>query len=201
MTNARTIIITLIATIIGVTPPTGIDQQDVEPALAPLTVVGASAEEQKTLDDALSLFEQAGLELPPLIIEFADTADSCDGYHALFRTETEDTPAAITICHWLRLYLLHELAHAWDHHTLTDGTRQRFLEHWGLEDWADPNDEWGDRGIEMAAHSIAWSLTLTTPTTNPTMLQYVCGYQLLTGNPLPNPELRLDQCDDGSPGS
>jgi len=63
------------------------------------TVVGASAEQQSTLEDALSAFDDAGLELPALVIEFSDSTELCQGnagYHwgGLLRT-TLSPPAGL----------------------------------------------------------------------------------------------------------
>ncbi len=155
-------------------------------------VIGASAEQQQTLDDALLLFQEAGLELPPLVIKFVGTAEPCEGHAGLYRPAPADEAASIdkiTICHRLPLFLVHELAHAWAHHSLTPETRQRFLNHSGLDRWNDHRDVWNNRGTERAAHTIAYALTLATPTDNPDILRLVCGYELLTGDPMPRPNL------------
>lgn len=85
--------------------------------------------------------------------------------------------------------MAHELAHAWEHEHLTDDLRGAFLGHWGLDNWNDHSRDWGERGTEKAAHTIAYAVILDTPTDNPNILQFVCGYELLTGNPLPDPHL------------
>jgi len=159
-----------------------------DPPAAAVTVVGASMEQQETLDHALNLFDQAGLDLPPLIIEYADDTKACGGHAGLFRSAGRN-PATITICHRLPLFLFHELGHAWEDHVLTDRVRQRFLDHWALEVWNDDSVDWYHRGAEKAAHTIAYTLTLSQPTENSDILQFVCSYELLTGNPIPEPEL------------
>ena len=213
MTNARTIIITLLAILASFLPPTGSGHDRSaqmpgpsvtkasatvhtapEPVFAKLTVIGATAEQRQVLDDALVLFDEAGMDLPPLVVEFAATTDACDGHAGLFRRETTENPATITMCHRLPLYLVHELAHAWDHHSLGENARDLALARWGLENWADHDDEWDERGIERAAQTIAYALTLSSPTTNPDILRYVCDYSLLTGSSIPNAELAT--CDE-----
>ena len=81
--------------------------------------------------------------------------------------------------------LLHELGHAWVRDGASAETRARFLEHWGLDSWNDRNDDWSDRGVERAADTIAYTLLQTEPTDNPNILRFVCGYELLTGLPVP----------------
>ena len=85
--------------------------------------------------------------------------------------------------------LIHELGHGWAHTTLDTNTEDTMLDFWGLESWRDGNDNWKDRGTERAAQTIAFSLTLNNPSSNDHILQYVCGYELMTGQPLPNPDL------------
>ena len=92
------------------------------------------------------------------------------------------------MCHRLPLFLIHELAHAWERHTVTDSTRSQFLNHWNLERWNDHSDDWNQRGIEKAAHTVAYTLTLDKPTDNENISQFVCGFELLTGDALPNPD-------------
>ena len=53
--------------------------------------------------------------------------------------------------------VLHELAHAWGMHTLTDDQRLDFLELRGLETWRDA-DSWPDSGAEQAAEIMVWGL-------------------------------------------
>lgn len=54
--------------------------------------------------------------------------------------------------------VFHELAHAWDHHNLSDEDRRAFLNHTGLTSWNDPGARWGEQGAEVAANAVAWSL-------------------------------------------
>ena len=68
----------------------------------------------------------------------------------------------------------------------TAGSRTGFVAHWNLEPWNDHGDDWNDRGTEKAAHTIAYALTLDGPTENPNVLQFVCGYEILTDQTLPN---------------
>ena len=84
--------------------------------------------------------------------------------------------------------VVHELAHAWEHHRIDDDRRDAFTEAFGLDNWNDHDHEWGDRGIEMAANSIAYTLVQAEPTDNENITRFGCSYELLTGHELPNPE-------------
>lgn len=162
------------------------------PNVPSLTLVDASPDQQIKADEALGMFEDAGLELPPLVIEFDKTGEACQGnagmYWAADRFDSIEIDT-VSVCHQLFTIMVHELAHAWDHHNLTDTDRQAILDHWGLERWRDHGDAWHERGTEMAAQTIAYSLTLDEPTDNPDILEFVCSYQVVTGDPLPDPDL------------
>jgi hypothetical protein len=114
-------------------------------------------------DWALSRFQQAGLELPPLIVAFHDSKQPCDGNVGLY--SSDDTPR-VDICgfNWDRFLItpkktiLHELAHAWTHYNLTEDDLVRFLRFRGLDTWADGETPWQERGSEQAAEVIAWAL-------------------------------------------
>ena len=169
---------TVIQGLLGIiTSVMGIIGGPVEPP-PPLTVVEASAEQRVAVDNAVELFERAGLDLPPLVIEFADDTERCNGHAGLFvpagllATSEIDT---IVMCHRLRLFLVHELAHAWAEHSLSEASKAQFLEHWKLD---------------VPVYSRPGAVrALDEPTENPDILQFVCGYELLTGNPLPDPTL------------
>lgn len=155
------------------------------PAPAQLALVDATAEQADMVDAAIAQFDAAGLELPALQIEFYNGNEGCNGHAGLFLAESRDPEAnvdRITICSQMKVILLHELAHAWKHHNLDDGTREAFTAHWGLDGWNDSHDAWGDRGIERAAHTIAFTLNQAETTDSESVLRYVCGYELLTGD-------------------
>lgn len=114
-------------------------------------------------DWALGRFQQAGLELPLLIIAFHDDKQPCQGHVGLYRSG--DTPR-IDICgfNWDRFLitpkrtLLHELGHAWAGATLTEETREEFVQFRGLSTWGDDRFPWAEQGSEQAAEIIAWAL-------------------------------------------
>ncbi len=53
---------------------------------------------------------------------------------------------------------LHELAHVWMYDHLDEGDRSAFTELVGLDTWRDANVFWPERGVEVAAETIAWGL-------------------------------------------
>lgn len=158
-----------------------------ETPLPRLQVQNATGIQQEQIDRAIEMFEAAGLDLPPIIIRFSEGTEDCEGNLGIYRPQPRDQPDVITVCAKMRITLIHELAHAWDVHSLDDERRQRFLRHWGLDNWNDKDESWYDRGSERAADTIAYTLLQTEPTDNPDILRYVCGYSVLTGQALPEP--------------
>ncbi len=157
-------------------------------AEAVITVVNADADQLLSVDDALNRFEEAGLDLPTLVIEFAPDGDTtlCKGNGALFRHGSGDVAHRILICRRSALFLSHELAHAYVDANLDAAARQPFLDRWGLDEWSDESAAWSARGNERAANTIAMTLGLEAPTTDANVTALVCGYETLTGSSHPN---------------
>ncbi len=95
---------------------------------------------------------------------------------------------------------LHELAHVWMYDHLDDLDRRSFLERVGLATWRDPNVFWPERGIEVAAETIAWGLAgseraeyLIQPV--PDCEELAARFALLTG------ERALTTCDADADGA
>jgi len=143
---------------------------------------------------ALARFEQAGLQLPHLVIAFHDKKNPCNGHVGYYRS---GTPARIDICgfNWNRFLtapkktILHELAHGWAAATLTEETRAEFLRFRGLDTWGDDQTPWEEQGSEHAAEVIAWALMdkellmVTIRHADPKTLAH--AYELLTSTPPP----------------
>lgn len=121
-----------------------------------LTVVGGTEEQRETADWAVAHFVDAGLELPELVIAIHASDEACEGFDGAFRGR--EIPARLDVCNPHRLIILHELAHAWDHHTLTDALRQDFMDLRGLTAWNDAGTPWKERGIEDLAEVVVWGL-------------------------------------------
>jgi len=103
---------------------------------------------------AVGRFASAGLELPDLTFVVFDSTIDCDAssgyYFASSRT--------LHICKLDDKTVLHELAHAWAGHTLTDAQKTSFAEFRGADGWNNADDKWKDRATEQAAETIAWAL-------------------------------------------
>lgn len=121
-----------------------------------VTVVGGTEEQRGAAEWAVTHFIDAGLELPDLVIAIHASDEPCDGFDGAFRSR--ETPARLDVCNPHRLIVLHELAHAWDHHMLTDGLRQDFMDLRGLDTWNDGSTPWKERGIEDLAEIVVWGL-------------------------------------------
>lgn len=110
-------------------------------------------------------FLEAGLSLPNVHLTFHDTTGICQGALGGFRAES-DGSGRIFICVVESGYarelkvkrtLLHELAHAWDYHALTDPVRDEFMRLRGLEGWLS-GVPYEQRAGELAAEVITWGL-------------------------------------------
>jgi hypothetical protein len=123
---------------------------------ASVTVVGASESDHAAIGWAVDRLQWGGLELPPVVIEIHTAPADCNGHDGLFRS-SETTPTVL-VCNRSRYIVLHELAHAWEHHNLTDDTRQEFMELLGLTAWSDHDVAWKERGVEDLAEIITWGL-------------------------------------------
>ena len=154
------------------------------PAAVRLTLHYATSEQTDLVVSVLGDFAAAGLELPSLDITFVNSDEDCHRQPGLIRFGVQT--AEIELCNPTPHVIRHVFAHAWESRAVSDDTRAQFLRYWGLEAWNDHTFEWNKRGIEKAADTIAISLLIQSPTDDPNLFRYLCGYQLLTGNPLPH---------------
>ena len=141
----RLLIVTATATLVMAASP----DHSPEPA-----IYGADPTLTLEIGVAIDRFSQQGLTLPELSIYFHDDSESCDGHGGLFTGET----LRIDLCTDTTHFIYHELAHAWAHHSLTEDTRQAFVEHVGAPSWANGTDPHDQRGTELAADAIAHGL-------------------------------------------
>ena len=81
---------------------------------------------------------------------------------------------------------LHEFAHVWMYDQLDDSTRRVFLQRVGLDVWRSVEVFWPERGVEVAAETMAWGLAgdglaeyLVQPP--PSCEELTARYELLTG--------------------
>ncbi len=103
------------------------------PASSATTVVGGTSENTRDVEWAVAQFADAGLKLPSVVVEFHADDAGCDGYDGVFRGGQD--PFRLDICTANRYIILHEFAHAWDRHNMTDEMGQEFMELRGLTVW------------------------------------------------------------------
>lgn len=128
---------------------------------ARFTHQGLTTDQVNTVRWAVALYDEAGLELPPVRFIAHSTDQACFGRIGAAYARTDHTEIALcteksgTVLEFL---LVHELAHAWDHHGLDAERRQPFLDLRGLDEWRGSDVEWNDRGTEQAAEIVLWGL-------------------------------------------
>ena len=139
---------------------------------------------------AMNLFDQAGFDLPPLRYVFhGDTPEPCAGRHGL--QHPVEGVNVIEICTAEmsapeQVMVLHETAHAWLDHTLTDERKAVFQQLRGWIYWRDYEAAaWHDNGTEQAAEIMVWGL-IDRPMAMVRINQNSCveleaGYRALTG--------------------
>jgi hypothetical protein len=127
------------------------------------TAVDLTAEQHEDLRWALGLFDEAGLDLPPIEAVRHGSAEGCFGRRAAHTWQ--DGRSTIHLCpeddttKVRRYRMLHELAHAWDRQALNESRRATFLRVRGLTEWRnDDPDRWHERGAEHAAEIMVWGL-------------------------------------------
>jgi hypothetical protein len=117
---------------------------------ARLTVHNATPEDLGRLSEAVMAFAEADLELPAVDIWFHTDLEPCGEHFGLFRETSESWQ--IQICSSDAEFVYeHELAHAWVTANVTDVQRFAFMDLRGLENWADGDVPWNQRGTEWAA--------------------------------------------------
>jgi hypothetical protein len=89
---------------------------------------------------------------------------------------------------WAKQATLHELAHAWMDEHLSTETIEEFQTATAMPTWSGPKHPWGQRGVELAAETIAWATSDQPVTVNPKLGSHTCdgltrSYQILTGRP------------------
>lgn len=111
-------------------------------------------EQQDLVDRSLARFEMQGLGLPEVDIVFHESLLTCHGHKGLYREKTR----TLEMCSLDESTMLHELAHAWANAHLDADDMASFVDWRGLDSWNDHDHEWGRRGTEHVAETIAWAL-------------------------------------------
>lgn len=126
-------------------------------------MIGLSSEQVELVTHLVDLYDQAGLELPPVVFRIGTDVPLCEhrpGLHSY-----SDGTSEIVLCYPKiagREYriLLHELAHAWARVGLTEERRAAFKELRGWEHWHDyGRASWRENGTEQAAEIIKWGVS------------------------------------------
>lgn len=167
----------VLATVIGInvllSGSAGLSEADpVEvPVEAPVLVAEPAAVEMVNMPSemagmaewAVDLFDQAGLELPPLrFVHHGGATEPCRGRAGLHHSV--DGVSVIELCATEasfpnQVMILHESAHAWVDHQLTPERKDEFQDLRGWEHWRDYDAAaWHENGTEQAAEIMVWGL-------------------------------------------
>ena len=143
-------------------------------------IYNASPETTNVISRSQDRFAETGLELPALRIYVHENKEGCQGYEGLF---SRHEGGRIDFCTDDATIILHELAHAWEHHELTDEDRKAFLESRGLTELDSLDVERHERGIELAANIVAFGLRRDPLTQRKVDLfgHMLEGFEFLTG--------------------
>lgn len=141
---------------------------------------------------ATDLFSEAGLELPPIrFVHHGDDTSACAG--RVGAHHVAEGINVIDLCSseasWPnQVMVLHETAHAWADHALTDDRKAAFGELRGWTYWRNHDTvAWHENGSEQAAEIMVWGL-VDRPMAMLRIHDNSCddleaGYRVLTGRP------------------
>jgi hypothetical protein len=139
------------------TPPMSTIDDPFSGAPTPTHVVHKSDERSREqISAADAAFRVAGLELPDLEIYIHENYAGCDGLAGQFNRD--GSGLRVDFCSGNSFTVLHEFAHAWEYHNVDDTTRDALVEMHGLETWRSSEVPWEERGVEVAAETIAKGL-------------------------------------------
>jgi hypothetical protein len=125
----------------------------------PLTVHGATADQEQAIDWALHQYRAAGLEgMPALDVYLHDGRDACRGALGRYKAGRVDLCTKESSEPYAKKFALHEMAHAWVDVNVDAGTLERFMDVRSLSVWNDARHPWKERGSEQAAEIITWGL-------------------------------------------
>ena len=123
---------------------------------APPGIYGADPRFRSVIEAAIDRYESIGLDLPPLRIYVHSTQEGCQGELGTYGQY--GSTDRIDLCTEAKFYVLHELAHAWEQHAISDETRRAVLDQAELDVWHDRGIPWLRSGAEIAANTIAFGL-------------------------------------------
>lgn len=168
------------------------------PTIGPVAVEESVADvDEDAVSWAQDRYREAGLSLPDMRVSFHADTEPCEG--ARGGHLVEDGVSRVFVCITeqgstrdlqIKRVLLHEFAHAWDHHSLTDQIRSHFMAFKGFPGWSFevPYDE---RASEDAAEIITWGLMDRPLLFNSldgvwSWEERLGGYRILTGSAPPH---------------
>lgn len=168
---------------------------DARTTVPPIELVGLSPYYEDIVDWAVALYDDAGLDLPPLrVVQHGDDQAPCR--RSTGRHHRVDGVSVIDLCTTKKGKLaerlvLHELAHAWTAHGLDHQRRAEFQALRGWTEWsARDGVSWSDLGCEQAAEIVASGVS-DRPVPTVLWAQARCedfdtGYRVLTGSAPPH---------------
>lgn len=130
---------------------------------SPVAVVDLPDDFRRSVMWAVGLFEEAGLDLPALrYIHHGGDPSPCRGragvHHVVGGVSVielcEPEPSTAT-----EVMILHETAHAWADHNLSDSDKVAFQQLRGFSHWRNYEmAAWHENGTEQAAEILVWGL-------------------------------------------
>lgn len=185
------ILIAVLLIVVQITPMSAVSVPDVTTSSAGASVefVDLPAGQVEIATWAVGLYDEAGLALPAITFVFhGDDTEVCDGWFG--RHDATAGGSVIGICTSrtgppIEALFIHELAHAWCAHSLSEQRRSDFQELRGCPVWRG-DVPWHERGAEHAAEILMWGL-IDRPTGVITIHDHGCdaleaGYRTLTGD-------------------
>jgi hypothetical protein len=139
---------------------------------------------------SLRRFADAGLTLPKVdTVTFVTQQSSCPLGRRGF-SRYDESGGEIFLCFQpdqadeseTEETLLHELSHVWMYQNVKHSTEQAFLRSVGVSRWEDPDDDWGQRGVERAADTMMSGLMNEPPALGTAACEaFAARFTLLTG--------------------
>ena len=140
-------------------PVADMPRNTVDPTTSLHTMTAIAPEQNEVIRASLDLFKDAGLRLPGIdFVGYDDTSMCHDRTGLAIRTErrTEIRLCSRDIGLREKRVVIHEMAHAWDHHMLDEAGREALMDIRTVTGWRE--GEWHERGAEQAAEIILWGV-------------------------------------------
>jgi hypothetical protein len=124
-----------------------------------LTVIGATAAQERAVDWAFHRYGEAGLQnLPPMEIHLHRSHGDCIGGLGLYYAGRIDLCTKDSSQPYQRKFALHEMAHGWTQANIPNDVLRAFMQRQRVVAWNDRSIPWKERGTEQAAEIITWGL-------------------------------------------